>query len=242
MTSAVIVHYRGGDQVSRCIDSCLTEGSITEVVVVDNEGGFRDPRVRVVAMPRNVGYGRAANAGLGVAGTEPVLVLNQDVVLPRGAVASLLEAGRATEAWLVGPKLIDLDGTVNLSGGQFPWPFAPPPAPRDASWRYVPWLPGAALLFMPGHTDLRFDSRFFMYVEDEDLCARVWRMGGRVVRADAVTIVHEGGTAASARWSDTSIAFRVLSGRVRMVRAHRGLLAAARYGAGRLVRAPLRRL
>lgn len=167
-----------------------------------------------------------------------VLVLNQDVVLPRGVVTSLLAAGREAEAWLVGPQLIDLEGVVNASGGQFPWRFAPPSAPHDASWRFVPWVPGAALLFMPGHTDLRFDGRFFMYVEDEDLCARVWAMGGRVVRADEVTVVHEGGTATRERWSSTSIALRILAGRARMVRTHRGTLAAARYGVGRLVRAP----
>jgi GT2 family glycosyltransferase len=244
MTTAVVVHYRGREQLSRCIDSCLAEGSITEVIVVDNEGGLRDSRVRVLEMPRNAGYGRAANAGLDAAGSGAtlMLVLNQDVVLPPGVVPALLEAGQASDAWLIGPQLVDLAGVVNTSGGQFPWPFAPPSAPRDASWQFVPWVPGAAIVFMPGHTDLRFDERFFMYVEDEDLCARVWAMGGRVVQADHVTIVHEGATAAREKWSNTSITLRILAGRVRMVRTHRGTLAAARYGLGRLFRAPLRRL
>jgi GT2 family glycosyltransferase len=241
MASAVVVHYRGGEQLSRCLDSCFAEGSITEVIVVDNEGGFRDPRVRVIEMPRNVGYGRAANAGLDAAGDAPVLVLNQDVVLQPGTVAELVEAGEASGAWLVGPKLVAPDGTVNASGTQFPWPFTPP-ASADGPWRYVAWVPGAALLFMPGHTDLRFDERFFMYVEDEDLCARVWAAGGSVVRVDAVTVAHEGGTATRQRWSDRAIARRVVSNRVRMVRSHRGTLAAARYGLGRLVGATRRRL
>jgi N-acetylglucosaminyl-diphospho-decaprenol L-rhamnosyltransferase len=242
MTSAVVVHYRGGDQLSRCIDSCLAEGSITEVIVVDNEGGLRDPRVRVLEMPRNVGYGQAANAGLDAAGSGAVLVLNQDVVLPRGVVATLLDVGQTAGAWLVGPRLVDLEGVVNASGAQFPWRFSPPSPPNGASWRFMPWLPGAALAFMPAHTDLRFDERFFMYVEDEDLCARVWAMGGRVVRADEATIVHEGGTATRERWSNTSITLRVVAGRARMVRTHRGTVAAARYGLGQLFRAPRRRL
>jgi GT2 family glycosyltransferase len=171
-----------------------------------------------------------------------VLVLNQDVVLPPGVVAELLDAGRTAGAWLVGPRLVDLDGKSNASGAAFPWPFEPPAPPPDASWRYVRWIPGAVLVFMPGHTNLRFDDRFFMYVEDEDLCARVWALGGRVVKADGVTVVHEGGTATREQWSNTSIAVRILRGRVRMVRRHRGTLAAARYALGRLVKAPLRRI
>src|SRR4051812_43395746 len=111
MTTAVIVHYRGGDHLTRCVDSCLAEGSISDVIIVDNEGGLTYPRsqVRVLAMTRNVGYGRAANAGLDAAATDPVVVLNQDVVLPVGALAGMLDAGRAAGAWVVGPQLVDLE-------------------------------------------------------------------------------------------------------------------------------------
>jgi GT2 family glycosyltransferase len=242
VTSAVVVHYRGGEQLARCLDSCFAEGSITEVIVVDNEGGVGDARVRVLEMPRNVGYGRAANAGLEAAADGPVLVLNQDVVLRPGAVAQLLEAGQASDAWLVAPNLVDQDGTANASGARFPWPFDPPAAEVAAGWRYTAWIPGAAVLFMPGHSDLRFDERYFMYVEDEDLCARVWAAGGSVVRVDAVTVLHEGGTATRQRWSDRSIAVRVVAGRMRMVRSHRGTLAAVLYGLGRLVGATRHRL
>src|SRR3989442_1661044 len=118
MTVAVVVHYRGGTAFARCVDSCLAEGSIREVVAVDNGGGVDDPRVRVLTMPRNVGYGRAANAGLDAAGGDSVLVLNQDVVVPPGAVRALLDAGAAADAWLVGPRLIGLDGVVNQSGAR----------------------------------------------------------------------------------------------------------------------------
>ena len=131
---------------------------------------------------------------------------------------------------------------MNRSGTRFPWPFAAPDAPAAARWSYVPWLPGAALLFTPGHTDLRFDPRYFMYVEDEDLCGRVWERGGRVARADDVAVVHEGGTATRERWSSTSISWRILFGRVRMVRAHRGGPAAAAYVTRRLVGVGRRRL
>ncbi len=235
--SAVVVHYRGAGYVERCVASCLDDPAIEEVVVVDNEGipetlrcSFPDPRVRLLAVDHNAGYGRAANAGLAAARSPAVLVLNQDVALSSGAVRTLLDVGRAMGAWLVGPHLVDRHGVPAPCKERFPWPLrwqAPLAESPGVSGRFVPWVPGAALLFMPGRTGLRFDERFFMYVEDEDLCARVWAMGGRVVLAAGTIVVHEGGTAARERWSHHAIALRILLGRVRMVHAHRGSTIAA---------------
>jgi GT2 family glycosyltransferase len=239
--SAVVVHYRGAGYVERCVASCLDDPAIEEILVVDNEGNaeglqrtFPHPRVRVLAIDHNAGYGRAANVGLAAARAPSALVLNQDVVLPAGGVGALLEIGQAMGAWLVGPRLADRDGVIAAAKERFPWPLrwqAPPSPPgcRAAPGRFVPWVPGAALLLMPGHTDLRFDERFFMYVEDEDLCARVWDAGGRVVLAADTVVVHAGGTATRERWSRHAIALRILLGRGRMVHAHRGAAIAVAF-------------
>lgn len=249
--AAVVVHYRGAGYVERCVASCLDGLGLDEVLIVDNEGiaetlrrTFSDPRVRVLAVDHNAGYGRAANAGLAAARSAAILVLNQDVVLPAGAVGALLDVGRAMGAWVVGPQLVDNHGVIADSKERFPWPLRwqtppPPPGCPAVPGRFVPWVPGAALLLMPGHTELRFDEWFFMYVEDEDLCARVWARGGRVVLADTV-VMHAGGTAAGERWSRRAIALRILLGRIRMVHAHRGATLAAAYAARSLSAAAIR--
>jgi hypothetical protein len=193
---------------------------------------FVDPRVRVLASDHNAGYGRATNAGLRAVRSAAALVLNQDVVLARGAVRALLDVGRTMGAWLVGPRLVNAHGVIAASKERFPWPLrwqAPPSGCPATPGRFVPWIPGAALLLMPGYTGLRFDERFFMYVEDEDLCARVWATGGRVVLATDTIVMHAGGTAARQRWSPNSIALRIFLGHVRMVHAHRGAAIAAAY-------------
>lgn len=238
MTTAVVVHYHGGAALRRCIDSCLAEGSITDVIVVDNSqsalGSSGLPAgVRVVEMPRNVGYGRAANVGLDIASGAggAVVVLNQDVVVPFGGVGTLLSVAADSGASIVGPGLVDLEGRANTSGRRFPWRFRPPPAPARAAstWEYVAWLPGAVLVFPDAHAAPRFDERFFMYVEDEDLCAGVWESGGKVALAASVTFVHEGATAARLAFSPRSIAWRIFWGRIRMTWRRRGAGAAATY-------------
>lgn len=240
--SAVIVHYRSTPlQISRCVESCLRDRAIGEVLVVDNEGAaasrLRDAgldRVRILEMPDNLGFGRAANAGLAAISESSALVLNQDTVLSEDAGTRLMEAGHAAGAWLVGPQLVDAAGTAAAVKEHLPWPMVwspselsvPEPPP---SCRFVPWVSGAAMLFMPGHVDLRFDDRFFMYVEDEELCSRVWDAGGRVLLAEDATVCHEGGTAAQARWSRPEIAFRITMGRARFVRSRCGTVAASGF-------------
>lgn len=250
--SAVVVHYRGGAAIDRCVESCLAASGVNEIVLVDNEGvgerlrrRFADGRVRVLAMRGNVGYGRAANAGLDAATGEAALVLNQDVVVPVDAASEMLGVGASAGAWIVGPRLVDGSGAAAPLKERFPAPLRWPGAGRSGDgWKEVPWVAGAAMLLTPGHTGLRFDPRIFMYGEDEELCWRVWRDGGRVAVADRARVVHQGGTAATTRWSNGAITARTLWNRARFVGWHAGwgastrsLLSAA-AGRARRVRAP----
>jgi N-acetylglucosaminyl-diphospho-decaprenol L-rhamnosyltransferase len=250
MVSAVVVHFRGRDRIRRCVRSCLDDPGVVEVIVVDNEGTgsnlkreLAGLRVRLIRMNRNVGYGRAANVGLEVRSSDTVLVLNQDAVLSSGAVQTMMAAGLEADAWLVGPSLLREDGHPALSKERFPPPLSwRPPRGGGQGWRYVPWVAGAAMLFMPGHTDLRFDERLFMYVEDEELCWRIWSAGGRVVVADEARVVHEGGGAAMRRWGRGRITLRTVANRGRMVRWHRGWRALPSFARDVATRAIAKRL
>lgn len=68
--AAVIVSYNVADLVLECVDSLRADG-LEQVVVVDNASSDgsaaavrgHDSDVEVVALGRNLGYGRAANRG-----------------------------------------------------------------------------------------------------------------------------------------------------------------------------------
>jgi GT2 family glycosyltransferase len=77
----------------------------------------------------------------------------------------------------------------------------------------------------------------WMYVEDEELCWRVWAAGGRVAVAEDAHILHAGGTATEARWSRPAIALRTVSNRARMVRWHAGVPGLVPFAAETAVRA-----
>jgi GT2 family glycosyltransferase len=93
----------------------------------------------------------------------------------------------------------------------------------DYRWDRTPievdWTAGMFVLFRPeafravGGFD---DRRFFMYFEDVDICARLWRRGWSVVLQPQVSVVHDAQRASHRsmkhlRWHLTSAA-RYLSG------------------------------
>ena len=188
------------------VDNASTDGSIE---------ALREayPGVRVVRSGGNLGYARAANLGIAATDAPVVAVLNPDTVLGPG-VARALVARFATDSKLgaAGPRLHNPDGSVYPSARRIPslvdavghgllffvWrdnPFtgryretgADPARPRDVDWvsGAAIWLRRAALDDIGG-----WDERYFMYVEDVDLCWRLCRAGWGVAYEPAGTVEH----------------------------------------------------
>ncbi len=183
------------------------EGLDAEVVVVDNAStdGSADVAeaagATVVRADRNEGYARGMNRAL--AGTDaPVLVaLNPDTVPPPGSLARLVaELEGRPDVALVAPRLVHPDGRVQHSVHRFPslglalvanlvpatWV---PRRVRDRLWLPgavrpdrsgpCPWATGAVhVLRAAALPDPPYRERWFMYVEDVDLCARLAEPGG----------------------------------------------------------------
>jgi GT2 family glycosyltransferase len=197
-------------------------------VVVDNGStdGSREmvmeefPWARLVDNPGNPGYASACNRGLGATSEPYVFILNSDVEFLEDGMEEVLDYLDAhPDVGVLGPMLLNSDGTVQMSCRRFPsmmenavhgflgevWPDNPftksyqmkdmeRNEPRD-----VDWVSGAAMLLRRDAVEKvgGFDERYFMYVEDVDLCWRVKRAGYRVVYHPAFRLVHHIGRASS---------------------------------------------
>ena len=66
--------------------------------------------------------------------------------------------------------------------------------------RAVEWITGACLLVRRAALEEvgGFDERFFMYCEDKDLCARLWKAGYSVEYEPSIVCEHEGGAGSEA--------------------------------------------
>jgi GT2 family glycosyltransferase len=182
-----------------------------DVVVVDNGStdgtaewlGERFPRVRVVRLDENLGFGRAVNRGVDEVETELLVLLNNDVLCPPEFLERLLEPFADTAVDTVAgvllqhdrPHLVDSAG-IELDATLRSW---------DQLWnRPVGALAGAAEPVGPcgGAAAYRtevfreaggFDDAFFAYWEDVDLALRLRLAGRSCVRAPEARALHKHG-------------------------------------------------
>jgi N-acetylglucosaminyl-diphospho-decaprenol L-rhamnosyltransferase len=171
------------------------------------------PTVRIVDAGTNLGYAAAANRGIAATETAVVAVCNPDANVEPGTARALIDR-LETEPDLgaVGPAVFEPDGSRYPSARQVPsvgdavghallgrvWrhnPFtrryreldADPDQPRDVDWvsGAAVWLRRSALDTIDG-----WDERYFMYVEDVDLCWRLRQAGWRIGYEPGGIVVH----------------------------------------------------
>ena len=228
--SIVIVSYNARADLERCLESLHASPPAVshEIIVVDNassDGSAAAARawtdIRVIEAGANLGFGRANNVGIRASTGEYLLLLNNDTIVPPGAIDGLLQDLIAhPAAAVVGPRLVDGEGRAELSFGRMisPWNEWRQKRLARGHERRVPaisamverltrreqspdWVTGACLLVRRADADAAglFDERYQLYTEDVDLCAAI-RANGRGIRfTPAVEVVHlRGRSAASA--------------------------------------------
>jgi GT2 family glycosyltransferase len=208
-----------------------------EVVVVDNGSADgtaahireRWPGVRLAGLGANLGFARANNIGIQQTFGELVLLLNPDTVVRPGAIDRLVAAlERDPQTAVAGPRIVDDAGRAELSFGRMvspaadlrqklltrgaagQWPIIRSIVERmTRRTQYVDWVTGACLLAR--RADLEavglLDERFFLYMEDVDLCVSLRARGRRVLFVAEVEITHRRGA------SSTPAARHDISGR-----------------------------
>lgn len=229
--SAIVVTFYTGDPLELCLRSLLSEPTVDEIVIVDNGNpgevasalrAFQaDMRhVKLLQGHGNVGFAAGCNLGAKIATGRCLLFINPDVILQRGAVEKMAQAGqRARSPWIVGGRLVDKKGREQRGARRellTPWTAFVGVSglgtlervskvfrdvnrhrdPKPETAIAVPVVSGA-LMLMP-RTDFEtiggFDEGYFLHVEDIDLCRRVGEAGGAVVFQPTAEALHFGST------------------------------------------------
>ncbi|MDP9232422.1 MAG: glycosyltransferase family 2 protein [Actinomycetota bacterium] len=261
--SVVVVTYNALPWVERALES--TRGH--ETVVVDHgstDGTLelvreRFPEARVIEQ-ENKGLGGGSNAGMRIASGDYFLLLNSDAWALDDAVERLAAfADEHPEAAVVGPRLLNPDGSLQRSLRGFPtvWRlvteyfFLRKLAPRSRALnafygagfdheevREAEFLMGSVLLVRREAADTvgLFDEDFFMFSEETDWLYRFRQAGWKVLFTPDAEFVHVGGATTRQNWGPM---FREqVRGHVRFLAKHRGPKEAER--ARRLLLASLR--
>jgi GT2 family glycosyltransferase len=214
-----VVNYRTKDHLRPCLESVLaalaaTDASARVAVLENGSGDDLGPlaaelgaAVDFHASETNLGFGGGHNL-LAARNASPLLCfVNPDVVADRPDVfARLREALGDERVAVAGPLLRTPDGAPQRfdHGELRGLRAAVANGAGHAHWRprtnrtEVAWVSGAFLLVRRAAFDAvgGFDEGFFLYKEEEDLCLRIRRRGGRVLYVPAAEARHVGSVVA----------------------------------------------
>jgi N-acetylglucosaminyl-diphospho-decaprenol L-rhamnosyltransferase len=246
----VIVSYNTRDLLRACLESLRACTLPLRVVVVDSASHDDSAtlvraefaEVELIALDQNVGFAAGTNIGIrhtlgaacGVtdsalndsqshaAKLDFILLLNPDTVVYPGALEALVCFLAAhPRVGMVGPRLLNPDGTVQPAAFRFPtlamslldlfppgevlpgrlygsWWHGRYPQERAGSAPFAIDHPlGACMLVRRAVVEQvgLLDEAFFMYAEEVDWCYRIRRAGWAIWQVPAAQVMHVGGAA-----------------------------------------------
>ena len=188
------------------VDNASTDGSVAML-----RSTF--PWVTLIENSTNIGFAGANNQAVPYCHGRYLLLLNSDTVVLPGAFKSLIELLECNpKVGAAGARYLNPDGSLQPSCypeptlarelwrmfhldrlhayGTYPMAEWPVTAPRP-----VDVVQGAALILRRELLDAMelFDTTYFMYSEEVDLCRRIRQAGWQIWWAPTAAIIHYGG-------------------------------------------------
>ncbi len=192
------------------VDNASTEGNLQQIL-------SEFPDARLIQNEENFGFAKANNIGLEYASGKYILFLNNDTYFIQNSLGEIFEFAESLSVdLLIGCKLLNKDGSDQISVADFEtlansfgeciflYKLFPgnrifnrfhynfeninKPVEVDMIKGAFMFCTGAAIKKLGG-----FDSRFFFFGEESDLCHRFKAMGGKVFYYPGTRIYHVGG-------------------------------------------------
>ena len=225
MLDIVIVNYESSQFLEQCLRSAYnsSDGIPLNVFVQDNASknsvdnvSVKFPQITLTKNDYNMGFAKAINRALVKTSAPYILLLNPDTIIQDGFFEKILRYIEVNkDAGIIGPKILNLDGSVQGSARNFPTPLTALFGRASLLTRLFPnnritraniltdrsdgitpmevdWVSGACLLLRRSALEEvgYFDERFFIYWEDADLCRRMWQKGWKVVYFPQAAVYH----------------------------------------------------
>ncbi len=207
-SAAYIPNYNGSARLAVLLESLREQDRDCRPIIVDN--GSTDgsaemvkadfPEASVLALPRNLGFGRALNRAIAEFGGDNIFLLNNDVRCQPGFIGEMLDKLDTGVEMVAGvltnredPGKIDSAGVIADRRTLMAFDYLhdrPGAAARSAAPPLAP-TGGAALYLREVFEEVGgFDERIFAYYEDLDLALRLRVAGARCALAPEARASH----------------------------------------------------
>lgn len=218
LVSVVIVNHNGIEFVNACLRSVLNSNYPDfEVIFVDNassDGSLQfvknnfatDCRVHIIENSESVGPAVGRNKGIAAAKGKYIAFLDNDTEVDASWLLELINVlEQDSTIGAAQSKLLKLDQRDIFDyAGDYLTPFGflserARGAKDNGQFNYIADIFSAKSASSIIRKDLLdkiggFDEDYYMYLEETDLCWRVWLAGARVVFAPASKVYHAYGT------------------------------------------------
>jgi GT2 family glycosyltransferase len=230
----IIVNHNSTDALMLCLRSIYDSlnNIPTKVFIQDNASvddvdrlNLRFPQIIVAKNRENIGFAQAVNKGLAQSTAPYVVLINPDTIVRKGCFQVILDfMDKIRDIGIVGPRILDRDGTTQGSARTFPTPFTGLFGRNTLLTKWFPdnfmtranmftnrshgktpmdvdWVSGACMVARRRAIEEvgLMDTRFFLYWEDADWCRRMWQKGWKVVYHPIPTVIHSVGTSSSTK-------------------------------------------
>ncbi len=163
---------------------------------------FKDHKsVHIIKLEKNLGFGGGYGEGVKFAKGEFLGIINPDIEIQDHCIEKLLEVLESDKnIGMVTPKLQNKDTSFQENARKFPtlWGMFFRRLIQHTKWAYrfeenwyktknpvsVDWIQGSFMLMKRNFftkTLKGFDPRFFLFLEDTDLCRRTWKLKKKVI-------------------------------------------------------------
>lgn len=215
LVSFIILNWNGLERLKKCLSSLRKVKYPNKEIIVVNNGSTDEsaffikkyfPEIKIIELKKNVGYARGKNIGVSKAKGKYILALDNDTIVTPNFLFPLVEnLEKDNTIGIVQPQIRSmieenlLDSVcafLTFTGFLY---YVGHMKPYKEKYYSKPMfgysIKGACFLMKKkDYVDLgSLDESFISYVEETDLCHRVWLSGKRVLYDPRSYIYHWGG-------------------------------------------------
>jgi len=194
----IVLDIDGGAMLRACLDSIFAQTLPPRRVIVYDNGSrvpTRDDRAQVIRSETNLGFAGGVNAALAHATSPFVALINNDVVLDRDWLETVVAAMNDEKVAAAQTVIRREDGSIDGAGVDWSDGTIRQAAAGEAAHHHIGYAVSATAAIYRREL-VHFDERFFAYYEDVELAARLLEQGWHMRVIDEIKATHRGSQSA----------------------------------------------
>ena len=217
MISASIITHGHGAMLTKLLEQLLAFPEVEQVIVTLNINESialpKDNRITLIQNKEPKGFGANHNYAFTKCKSSHFCVLNPDIEFDANPFPCLLSSLLDAQVGLVAPMVKNEAGGIEDSIRTFLTPISilrrrllghrEVHRFKEGNPNFcVEWV-GGMCMFFPSSAYAAingFDEQYFMYVEDADICTRLWLAGYRVIACPGAAVIHDARRTSRKNW------------------------------------------